>query len=104
MAAAEHGGYVVVQRGDEAELPDRLADRVWLAARVLGTRTATMQTASQTASQPKTSWDDAEEVRTLLRCARAWACWAHLGCEYAPECMQRVRRAHASARAPRSGA
>ena len=89
--AAEHGGYVVVQRGDEAELPDRLADRVWLAARVLSGARAT-------------GADSPEHVRSLLRCARAWSCWMHLGCDYGPEVMQRVRQAHGSAHAPRTAA
>lgn len=79
--AAECGGTLVIVQSDAEEPAHVLMDRAWLLARML----------SAHPGRP-----------AAHRIARAWACWAHLGCEYDADTMADVRRAHYLAHAPRT--
>lgn len=84
LFCAEAGGVLVVSQRDEAEPLRVLEDRTWLCARALAA-----DPVGRTAP---------EVVDACARSARAWAYWAHMGCEYGPETMREVRRVHRHAR------
>lgn len=84
MHDASCGGTLVVVVQDADEPGHVLMDRGWLLARML-------------AASPSGS-----PTPAMRRVCRAWACWAHLGCEYDADTMAAVRHAHHMAYAPRA--
>lgn len=78
------GGLLVFVDRDAEEPLHVLMDRAWLLARMAAADEGGGVTAA------------------ARRTARAWAAWAHLGCEYDAETMAAVRRAHHVAYAPRA--
>lgn len=85
LAIATYGGVLVVDSvgPDEGEARGAYLDRTWATACAMG----------------KLCWPELN-VSEVRKQARLWSQWRHLGCQYAPDVMARVRimDAHAGLR------